>query len=79
MARHRISLIEIGLTGHYYRGNLTAFIEVLMTFAYEQRQEIRQRCIREYDRPGGGVFTMDFCTLGMFIIGGFVRTIILHV
>lgn len=29
-----------------------------------------QKWFKEMNRPGAGVFTMDFCTLGMFIIGG---------
>lgn len=30
---------------------------------------LRQTFISELQKPGGGVLTMDFCTMGMFILG----------
>ena len=32
-------------------------------------RELRSRVLMELQKPGGGVMTMDVCTMGMFIIG----------
>ena len=33
------------------------------------QSDVRQRFDVEWRKPGAGVLTMDFCTLGMFILG----------
>ena len=39
----------------------------------ENTQDIENRAIAETRKLGGGLFTMDFVTLGMFIIGWSIK------
>jgi hypothetical protein len=66
----KLSLIEFGFSEDCCPAKGQTFLEVLGEFHDEQSWDVRQRCVVELHKPGEGLLRMDFCTLGMFIIGG---------
>ena len=72
-AKKRLSLLELCLTDDHHPEDYEASVEFLKTLPEEQVIEIRYRHFKELQKPGGGLSTMDFCTLGMFIIGWWAR------
>ena len=66
----RTSLIELGLPQHYSEVDLLYDEELQNRISPQEREGIRIELYKELQRPAGGFCTMDFCTLGMFIIGG---------
>lgn len=44
-------------------------VRMLQNLKLKDRHEVVKRFARELRKPGSGVTTMDFCTLGMLILG----------
>lgn len=60
-----LGLYDCIQTGRSHDEVIRQFVKHNISMHVQQERN----CLIELRRPGGGVMTMDFCTMGMFIIG----------